>query len=88
MNSKLNANITVVDWLHGPFAVVVTNLKNPTDEAYPLVVQPPGGFKTKEEAIDFAKSFASRKEPYLGLHFAVTPIWTENSFGAFCSWED
>lgn len=53
-----------------------------------MVVSPPGGYTTKEEAVEFAQRFANREEPYLGLHFRVEQLAQPSAFIAFCSWED
>jgi class 3 adenylate cyclase len=81
-------HVTVTSFIHGPFMIVVTDPTNPKDDAYPQVVAPDGGYATKEAALDFIAQFATRKTPYLGLHFAVVQRSSENDFGRFCSWED
>jgi hypothetical protein len=88
-SQQLTPNLRVTGFVHGPFAIVVTNPSNPQDNAYPIVVCPEGGFKTTGEAVLYIqKDYANRKEPYLGLTFAVAPMWLQNTFDGFCSWED
>jgi hypothetical protein len=88
-SQQLTPNLWVTGFIHGPFAVVVTNPVDPKDEAYPIVVCPKGGFETTGEAVKYIeKNYANRKEPYLGLTFAVAPLWSQNNFNGFCSWED
>jgi hypothetical protein len=70
------------------FAIIVTDPENPEDAAFPLVISPPNGYNSKEEAIAYIENFTNRKIPYLGLHFNTVTINSENSFGLFCSWED
>ena len=86
---KLNANVRITQFnAPGPFVIVVTDPEHPADLAYPIVVSPPGGYPTKEDALAYIDHFAKREEPYLGLTFSVVAIDTEHSFGIFCSWED
>lgn len=82
-------NVSVTDYLHGPFEIVVTDPSNPLDKTYPMVVAPDGGYPTKEAALEYIeKHFAHRKTPYLDLHFSVAQRSSEQSFIAYCSWED
>lgn len=82
-------NVEVTEFTHGPFVIVVTDPSNPTDRAFPTVISPKGGYKTKEEALAYIETnFAHRKVPYLGMHFSVAQLDDESSFMRFCSWED
>jgi len=86
---QLSPNVWVTGFIYGPFAIVVTNPLQPKDDAYPLIVCPEGGFQTADEALLYIeKNYANRKEPYLGLTFSVSPMWSQNNFDGFCSWED
>ena len=87
---KLNDNVSLPSFKRtlGPFVILVTDPKHPADIAYPKVVSPSGGYPTKEAALAYIELFAKRKESYLGLHFRVVSLDTEDSFGRFCSWED
>jgi hypothetical protein len=85
----ISPNLVVTGFLHGPFVIVVTNPSDPNDDAYPIVVCPDKGFETSGEAVKYIeKHYANRKKPYLGLNFAISPMWGQNTFGGFCSWED
>lgn len=81
-------HVTITDLIHGPFVIVVSSLEDPNDDAYPMVVSPPGGYPTKEAALEYIERFGRRKTPYLGLHFAVVKIQREPDLIVFCSWED
>ena len=82
-----SSHVTICDFIHGPFVIVITDPNNPSDAMYPIVVSPSGGYKTKEEALGYIEVFAKREKPYLGLHFAIAQLQDEQSFGAYCSWE-
>jgi len=84
----MSANVEVTNVFNGPFVIIVTDLEQPEDPDYPMVVAPPGGFPNKEEALRYIETYAKRKVPYLGLKFRVTPLCTLESFHVFCSWED
>lgn len=88
MANNLSKNVSITDYIHGPFCIVVNDLARPDDNDYPLVVSPEGGYKSKEEALQYIERFAHRKEPYLGLHFRIEQLGTPDSFTRFCSWED
>lgn len=81
-----NQYVKITDYITGPFVIVVTV---PDDDAFPMVISPPDGFKTREEALEYINiHFANRKEPYLGCHFSIAPLRTPSSFIIFCSWEE
>lgn len=88
MNLNDNVSLPYFSQALGPFVIVITDPSNPEDDAYPMVVSPSGGYPTKEAALAYIEFFAQRKEPYLGLHFRVVALDTEESFAGFCSWED
>ena len=88
MSDQSKPGMSRAGFKEGPFAVVVTN-PGEEDGVYPLIVAPDGGFASKDEAEAWIQgSYAERKEPFLGLHFAVTCVRTPGSFNQFCSWED
>jgi len=84
---KLPQHLTITQFEHGPFAVVVTDPAWPQDPTYPIVVCPRGGFETRAAALLYVMRFAARETPYLGLRFAIAPVKSEAQFGVFCSWE-
>ena len=85
----MNEHVRVTDYVHGPFAIVVTDPARPDDADYPMIVAPEGGFATKEAAIDYLdKLVAKRKVPYLGLHYVITQVTSPSGFMRYCSWED
>jgi hypothetical protein len=68
----------------GPYFVVITS-PDEKDKAYPQVIGP---YNSTYEADRYIQKFKDRKDPYLGLKFAIGVQRSESAFGAFCSWED
>jgi hypothetical protein len=87
MTDKSKPGVSVTLFEKGPFTIVVTQPGFEQDEAFPMVVAPPGGFDTKEAALAYVDAFAKRPEPYLGMHFNIVQLETPDAFGVFCSWE-
>jgi hypothetical protein len=79
-------HVVVKDDVHGPFVIVVRDLKNPDDRDYPMVVAPERGFLTKGDALTYLEKFKKGEDPYLGLHFTITQMTTPTSFNIYCSW--
>lgn len=84
---KINDNVTVTDFKNGPYTIIVTDYSGDgPKEAFPMLVVPNEPYKTREEARAFIDQFEKHDPPYLGLHFEVAPLRTEDSFGTFISW--
>lgn len=88
MSDRGKPGISHVPFTEGPFVVIVTDPSDPEDKDYPFVVAPDGGFPTREAAEQWVDLYKGRKEPYVGLHFIVTVLRSQESFMRFCSWED
>lgn len=89
MNDEIfNKHVTVTEFVHGPFVIVVRSLEDPTDDVYPMVIGPKEGYLTKESALTYVERFRNRGTPYLGMHFTVAQHSSEAAFNVFCSWEE
>lgn len=80
-----NKNVTITSFINGPYALVVSKPDAPDDEQYPMVISPPDGFVTTQDAVDFATRFTGRN---LGLFFNVAAFRDMDSFIGYCSWEE
>lgn len=87
MTDLKEKHVKVTTALCGPYVIVADLGEDDIDS--PILIGPPNGYPTLEEARDYIEVyFANRKEPYLGIKFTIAPFRSPGSFTRFCSWED
>ena len=82
-------SLKITGYSNGPFVVIIT-FSQPEMEDETQVISPPGGFETKEAAMEFIEEYDIKKRPEAGkgLMFEVAPLRSPRSFMVFCSWVD